>query len=188
MNIYYRVKIGFFNELKTKKLKRRLGIESVIAILKLWGYAAEFRPDGNLSGMTDEDIELSVGWDDARPLMPTLAALGFVDGSNGEYRLHDWAEQQPEAMRRHRYLASGGYDENGNRLFPEDWQATKASVYRRDGRICQYCGTSDGPFHIDHVIPRIKGGPDSIENLVVACASCNTKKGSKSVSEWLGVE
>lgn len=31
---------------------------------------------------------------------------------------------------------------------------------------------------IDHVIPRCRGGEDTWENLVVACSSCNTKKGS----------
>ena len=32
---------------------------------------------------------------------------------------------------------------------------------------------------IDHVIPRSKGGEDTWDNLVVACASCNVKKGDK---------
>ena len=52
----------------------------------------------------------------------------------------------------------------------------------------RYCGITDGPFHVDHIVPRVKGGPDTLDNLVVACASCNLSKGSKSVAEWLGVE
>jgi 5-methylcytosine-specific restriction endonuclease McrA len=30
---------------------------------------------------------------------------------------------------------------------------------------------------IDHIIPKNKGGLDAWENLVAACAKCNTKKG-----------
>lgn len=32
---------------------------------------------------------------------------------------------------------------------------------------------------IDHVIPLCKGGSDDLENLVIACMSCNSRKGSK---------
>ena len=42
---------------------------------------------------------------------------------------------------------------------------------------CAYCGSTEN-LTIDHVIPRCKGGGDTWENLVVACSSCNTKKGS----------
>jgi len=52
---------------------------------------------------------------------------------------------------------------------------------------CAYCGKhgsgDKGPdgalWHLDHVTPLIKGGQDSIGNLVKACARCNMMKGSK---------
>ncbi len=92
MNVDYRVKIGFFRHYKTRKLERELGSDGVLALIKIWEYAAEFRPDGDLSGMEDDDIELSIMWSDGRPLMPVLKKIGFVDGEAGEYRLHDWKE------------------------------------------------------------------------------------------------
>ena len=55
---------------------------------------------------------------------------------------------------------------------------SRAMIYKRDGNKCQYCGSTRS-LTIDHVIPRSKGGDDSWENLVVACASCNVKKGDK---------
>ena len=188
MNTDFRVNVNFLDHPKTVKLERRLGFVGVKSLMRLWSWSAINRPDGQL-GTDIEDIEIAGQWSGEPDLfVNTLVALRWLDlSSDGNYSLHDWEEYQPEALRRHRYEQSGGYDENGNRLFPENWQSIKAAVYRRDGRQCQYCGTVDGPFHVDHVIPRIKGGKDEPKNLVVSCASCNLSKGSKSVSEWLGV-
>lgn len=55
---------------------------------------------------------------------------------------------------------------------------SKSMIYKRDENKCQYCGSTRG-LTLDHVIPRSKGGKDTWENLVVACSSCNTKKGDK---------
>ena len=49
-------------------------------------------------------------------------------------------------------------------------------------QVCFYCGkdcTSSGEWHWDHRIPISAGGPDAEWNLVIACVSCNLKKGSK---------
>ena len=54
---------------------------------------------------------------------------------------------------------------------------SRSMIYKRDNNTCQYCGAKS-KLTIDHVIPRCRGGGDTWENLVVACSSCNTKKGS----------
>lgn len=51
-------------------------------------------------------------------------------------------------------------------------------VYSRDGSACRYC-RSQSDLSVDHVIPRSCGGGDEIDNLVVACRSCNSKKGAR---------
>lgn len=53
---------------------------------------------------------------------------------------------------------------------------SRAMIYKRDNHTCQYCGSKKS-LTIDHVIPKSKGGQDTWENMVVACAPCNTKKG-----------
>jgi 5-methylcytosine-specific restriction endonuclease McrA len=50
-------------------------------------------------------------------------------------------------------------------------------IYARDNHTCQYCGATTR-LTIDHVVPKCRGGGDTWENLVVACSSCNTKKGN----------
>jgi len=50
-------------------------------------------------------------------------------------------------------------------------------IYERDDHTCQYCGATKH-LTIDHVIPRSRGGQDTWENMVVACSTCNTKKGN----------
>jgi 5-methylcytosine-specific restriction endonuclease McrA len=54
---------------------------------------------------------------------------------------------------------------------------SRAMIYKRDNNTCQYCGATTR-LTIDHVIPKCRGGQDTWENLVVACSSCNTKKGN----------
>ena len=187
MNTDIRLSVFFLDHPKTVKLKRRLGLDGVESLIRLWTWTALNRPDGDI-GQDPDDIEIAARWDgEPGAFVSALESLRWIDLRDGRYLLHDWDNHQPESMRRYRYEQSGGYDENGNRLFPDGWQDIKAAVYRRDGRECQYCGANDGPFHVDHVIPRIKGGKDELDNLVVACASCNLSKGSKSVAEWLGV-
>jgi predicted restriction endonuclease len=48
---------------------------------------------------------------------------------------------------------------------------------------CAYCG-SDENLTLDHIIPKSKGGPDKVTNIVCACKECNECKGQQFWSEW----
>ena len=48
---------------------------------------------------------------------------------------------------------------------------------------CAYCG-SEQNLTIDHVVPRIKGGESSVENMVCCCYSCNQDKGHTPWEDW----
>jgi len=52
-----------------------------------------------------------------------------------------------------------------------------------NNQLCFYCG-SDQKLTMDHIIPIVRGGRHSIGNIVVACKSCNSQKGSKTIQEW----
>lgn len=93
MNTDFRVAVDFFSHHKARKLKKRLGADGVMALLQLWAYAAKLRTDGDLAGMTIEDIELAADWDgDDGTLVTALHEVGFLDKDGDAYALHDWLE------------------------------------------------------------------------------------------------
>lgn len=63
------------------------------------------------------------------------------------------------------------------------WEPLRAFILERDEFVCAYCleGQSN---HVDHIIPRSKGGSDDPSNLVTACKSCNSAKGARTPWEW----
>jgi len=79
------------------------------------------------------------------------------------------------------------------------WDEIRYEVFYRDQGNCKYCGvdlatsySAHGTFQADHMIPQSIGGGDELENLKLACASCNVllssldrdiKKNQK--DEWL---
>ena len=56
----------------------------------------------------------------------------------------------------------------------------------QEGR-CTICGgdipQGKGQNHIDHNIPRSRGGSDDASNVQAVCAPCNRRKGTKSMDE-----
>lgn len=123
-----RISTGLPSHPKTKKLIRRLGPAGGWSLVCLILWAASNRSDGNLSGMTGEDIELAADWDgEAGAFVQELAALKFFDEVDGGYRIHDWAEHNPWAagadMRSHKARWNAAKRHHGlaeaDRLVPE---------------------------------------------------------------------
>jgi len=52
------------------------------------------------------------------------------------------------------------------------------------GRRCAYCGATDVPLQVEHLIPRARGGSNRVSNLTLACELCNQKKGNRTAVEF----
>ena len=50
---------------------------------------------------------------------------------------------------------------------------------------CAYCGKQSNPLTLDHLFAKSKNGPDTGDNLVYCCRSCNASKGTKDYFEWI---
>ena len=61
-----------------------------------------------------------------------------------------------------------------------EWQEKKDLL----GNVCFYCG-EDKPLTVDHKVPLSRDGTNDITNILPACKSCNTRKGSKTACEYL---
>lgn len=66
-------------------------------------------------------------------------------------------------------------------LSSEQWQALKEAW----GGCCAYCGSTAEPLHRDCVLALSRGGRYTLENIVPACAACNTSKCNDEVTGWL---
>jgi 5-methylcytosine-specific restriction endonuclease McrA len=62
----------------------------------------------------------------------------------------------------------------------EEWDRIRAAF----GYRCAYCGKSAAMLVREHTMPRCRGGDESIENIVPACAPCNLGKGRRTPLEW----
>ncbi len=62
---------------------------------------------------------------------------------------------------------------------------TKHRLFARDRQICGYCGGhfADGDLTVEHILPVSRGGQHDWTNVVTACRSCNTRKGSRTPEE-----
>ena len=110
-----------------------------------------------------------------------------VRAGNWRYRAHHpkkarawrraWAERNLEKVRKMRRLRKGRVRAATIGPIPEDY--VEQLIGFQGGR-CVYCHEPlPAGFHVDHVIPLSRGGAHAWENLVLACAPCNLRKGSR---------
>lgn len=93
-----RLSCGFPQHPKTRKVVRRLGKAAAYDLVTLILWVAQNRSDGDLRGLSDEDIEIAADFDgDEGAFVGALADVGFLEGEPGARRMHDWSEHQPWA-------------------------------------------------------------------------------------------
>ena len=59
------------------------------------------------------------------------------------------------------------------------------ALFIEQGGCCFYCKEVLDKTHIDHKTPISRGGTSYIENIALSCPTCNMKKGTKTVEEFI---
>lgn len=67
---------------------------------------------------------------------------------------------------------------------PITWKQWQSILKACRGK-CFYCGIDSDNLTQDHIVPISKGGPDSEENIVAACITCNKRKSNLDVGDFL---
>ena len=147
----------------------------------------------------------------AHSMTPSIYGPAPTDGWVDFGDLHNVAKfhGRPHAFRNMYYdcLASYFHEREDGKITPkESWFAigrlrregdlrppipasVRSEVMQRDKFICTYCGTKQGPFDLDHVVPYSRGGAHTDpENLVCACGPCNRSKRAMTPGEWISGE
>jgi 5-methylcytosine-specific restriction endonuclease McrA len=92
-----------------------------------------------------------------------------VEPGDGRVRTISAAFPVPSVVRLERYI----------RAPRQRVVLSKRNVLKRDRYECQYCGLVDRKMTIDHIVPKKHNGPETWENLVAACMTCNARKGDR---------
>lgn len=162
-----RISTGLPAHPKTKKLVRRLGPSGGWSLICLFLWAAANRRDGDLAGLSDEDIERAADWaGHAGEFVRVVRLVGFIEGSRISMDL--WTPGK----------------ESLARICSKTWGKIRQAIFDRDGWRCVYCGASEGPFECDHIFPISRGGTNDKSNLATACKPCNRSKAAKTLLEW----
>jgi hypothetical protein len=69
-------------------------------------------------------------------------------------------------------------------LFPLSYKRGRRTerdrIVDRDGWGCHYCGVDLSPAppsHVEHKVPKVRGGSNALDNKVLSCGPCNQNKG-----------
>ncbi len=97
------------------------------------------------------------------------------------------AEQEKAYEERHKVVRERIERAEEERKKPRQVSKSRRVVFERSDGKCFYCSTSlviEYGWHVEHKIPRSKGGTDLPDNLVAACAPCNMKKGARTPEQF----
>lgn len=78
-------------------------------------------------------------------------------------------------VRKHKFLLAESYSSSISRHIPD---AVKRTVWDRDGGRCVRC-REDDYLEFDHIIPRSRGGANTVNNVQLLCRRCNSLKSDR---------
>ncbi|WP_416915390.1 MAG: HIT domain-containing protein [Roseicyclus sp.] len=122
------------------------------------------------------------------PIKSGSAIVGYrlvVDGLSGPQRadlsalcgkrLDDFIQRRGSTVWGHR-SPSAGYVSGSARY----------EVLKRAKHRCELCGAHEtqAALHVDHIVPRSKGGSDDLSNFQALCVSCNTSKRDRDATDF----
>ena len=131
---------------------------------------------GKLPGLPAIAFSLRISERDADSLVSALIMAGLVDDVGSHMEPHNWSGRQyrdssADRVKRHR-------ERRKEAGLAQQWQPSKtlrAAVLERDKNACVYCGANHD-LTLDHRVPEKRGGSNDLDNLQIACRSCNAAK------------
>ena len=101
-------------------------------------------------------------------------------------RLRAWVSKQPIEKLRAIWRASSQKRAAQKAKLPatlteQDWM----DILEEHNCSCAYCGTRKELLHQEHKVPLSRGGGYTKENIIPACPSCNSRKGTKTYNEFM---
>lgn len=163
-----------------------------LAAMGLWALAGSWSGDQLSDGIVPIHVlRRWAGRDNVEALVETLVIAGLwerttTEGGRDAVAFHDWLDYNDSREK----VEADRHASRVRQAFYRD-KALKAAIDARDQDRCRYCGTlvnwldkrGRGGGTYDHVVPIVRGGRNTLENVVVACRGCNGRKGELLLAE-----
>lgn len=136
-----RLHTNFLTHFKTIRLKRHAGPAGIIRLLQLWLWAADVCPDGDLTGISDSELNEIMGWGDGSDFIGMLTESGFLDGEESARKVHGWGDAQPwlldadERSKSAKKAAKSRWNRHLPNMRPHDAPASKKVMRPHNARI-----------------------------------------------------
>lgn len=96
MNTDIRLSVGFWQHPKTFRIEKKLGLKGIRSLQILWRWRAQNRPQGDLVGFDEMDIEFVADWRGKKGLfVEACLETNWIELVEGGYRLHEWSDYNP---------------------------------------------------------------------------------------------
>ncbi len=145
-------------------LHRRPGYKQEIAGLVGW---KSLHLDERLSSQRAYELVFNAVWK-ALPVSGSCLDCGDI-----------WLEIEDDSV----YVGKLQRRASVAKMRPDIWDKTEGKCWHCRKRLHPF-----RDFHIDHVMPKVLGGSDLIENLVPSCVKCNLSKSGKHPDDFLALE
>lgn len=160
------------------------GLEAMGLWLLVGSYCGRYLTDGLVPASAPRKMG-----DEGNKLASRLVRSGLWEDTGDEdkpWRFHDWLNYNPSKAS---VLMRQRVDKLKQALNRDP--QLRGAIKDRDGEQCRFCGKkvnfndgkSDAGGTYDHLTPTSQGGQNTADNLVVACRTCNTKKGGRTPTE-----
>lgn len=136
MNTDFRISVSATSHPKILKLMRRCGDIAFFNLIKLWTFVAQNKPDGDLTGMDVDDIEIAAGWNgECSMFYQALLDLCLLDATEEGLFVHDWRDHNSfaafakERSEKAKRAAEARWDANKNiKTMPDNARSNASSM------------------------------------------------------------
>lgn len=182
MNSDIRISVGFLDHPKTIKLRRRVGNDAVLCLMRLWFYAAQYKPSGHFNGMTDEDLEIAANWSgECGEFVRAACDVGFIDRDGASYVLHDWDIHNSWAF--HAEERSKAAKEKASKRWAKKSNTESNAVSNADSNA-NGNAPSPNPIPLPNPIPNPSPSPLPLEKIAPAKAVASRQQQHASIESF----
>lgn len=180
MGFELHINADFFDSRESMKIREEYGPNADIYPLRVLAWCCRYRK----SKLSDSDIRFASQWTGKiQHIKSILICFGLIepDGTICKPFCKQIKKSIRHDYRERRTMRAILHPNRRPDLNSYAWRKLRKDVLSEQGTNCFYCGIdcSSRPT-IDHIDPVSKGAdPFDKSKLVVACRSCNSKKGAK---------